>query len=279
MKYYVERNGLLEDNLSISLEELKEYFNKVYRAFYDRNCFEAAINGVCMKSRSGGKHQIIPPLFEPEAEIFFMNHLRRKQVYPIWEYYEYYSKEELFTVIEILYDKIALYDYEKNVLEQDRVKEEFATNINNILQFYDGGYYLEPNNGFICKGVNESLKEMLKENLNEILNDNEMIQMRSAVKSYYKFDSNLESKKKAITTMADILESVRSDLKNILNEKFDVNKNDHDKLIFEIVNAFNIRHNNAKQKTNYEHEIWYDWMMQYYSSVIIAYFKLKAIKL
>lgn len=54
-----------------------------------------------------------------------------------------------------------------------------------------------------------------------------------------------------------------------------INKNEHDRLIFNIVNSFNIRHNRADQKNDYSKEIWYDWMMQYYTSVIIAYYKLK----
>ena len=46
-------------------------------------------------------------------------------------------------------------------------------------------------------------------------------------------------------------------------------------MIFGIVNGYNIRHNRADQKNDYSKEIWYDWMMQYYTSVIIAFYKLK----
>lgn len=278
MKYYAERNSLIEYDLNISFEELKEYFFKVYQYFNNRNCFEAATKGIWIKPQWEEEYQAIPPIFAPAPEIFFMNHLHSKTVYPIHEYYSFYSEVELFTVIEILYDTISVYDYEKKVLETDEIKKDFATQVNNILQFYDEGYFLEPNSGTITKGVNDSLKMMLTEDLKELVSEDIMSQMRSAVKLYYRFDANLEIKKKAINIMADILEPLRSDLKDILNEKFEVNKNDHDKLIFEIVNGFNIRHNNARQKTNYEHEVWYDWMMQYYSSVIITYFKLKSIK-
>lgn len=279
MKYYAERNSLIENDLDISFEELKECFFNVYRYFENMNCFEAATKGIWIKPQWGEEYQKIPPLFEAAPEIFFMNHLRSTTVYPIYEYYSGYSEVELFTVIEILYDKIAIYDYTTNILETDEIKKEFAAQINNILQFYDGGYFLEANSGAITKGVDDSLKMMLTEDLKETLNEDVMTKMRTAIKLYYGFDSNLEQKKKAINILADILESFRSNLKDILNEKFEVNKNVHDKLIFDIVNNFNIRHNNSKQLTKYEHEIWYDWMMQYYSSVIITYFKLKSIKL
>lgn len=42
-------------------------------------------------------------------------------------------------------------------------------------------------------------------------------------------------------------------------------------------NGYNIRHNKADQKTDYSREIWYDWMMQYYTSTILAYYKLKRV--
>ncbi|GIO28274.1 hypothetical protein J43TS3_28850 [Ornithinibacillus bavariensis] len=92
---------------------------------------------------------------------------------------------------------------------------------------------------------------------------------------FYRFNANEESKKKAINILSDILEPLREELKDLLNNEYEVNKNSHDKLIFEVVNQFIIRHNNQKQRTEYSREIWYDWMMQYYTSVITTYYRLK----
>ena len=100
-------------------------------------------------------------------------------------------------------------------------------------------------------------------------------QLATATEMYYRFDANLEQKKKAINILADILESEREEVKDIFNAEYEVPKNEHDKLIFGIVNGYNIRHNRAGQKSDYSKEIWYDWMMQYYTSVIIAFYKLK----
>lgn len=279
MKYYAERNNLIDNDVSITFDDLKKYFFEIYLFFENRNCFKAAINGIWIKeTKWSDEYQVIAPLFAPSTDVFFLNNLHSTMIYPFYQHYITYSEAELFTVIEILYDKIAIYNDQTQELETEEIKKEFATQINNILQFYDEGYFLEGNSGTIIKGADDSLKMMLTEDLNDVLNEDIMLKMRVAVKMYYRFDSDMEMKRKAINIMADILEPLRSDLKNILNNKFEINKNDHDKLIFEIVNGFNIRHNNSKQKTNYEHEIWYDWMMQYYSSVIITYFKLKLIK-
>ena len=158
--------------------------------------------------------------------------------------------------------------------ENEAQKEEFAEQINNILRAYKEGYYLEPTNGFIMQIPNGALREQLEYDGSD-LPDSVYEQLATATEMYYRFDANLEQKKKAINILADILESEREEVKDTLNAEYEVPKNEHDKLIFGIVNGYNIRHNRADQKNDYSREIWYDWMMQYYTSVIIAFYKLK----
>lgn len=121
---------------------------------------------------------------------------------------------------------------------------------------------------------NGALREQLEYDGSD-LPDSVYEQLATATTMYYRFDANLEEKKKAINILADILESEREEVKNILNTEYGIPKKEHDKLIFNIVNAYNIRHNRDDQKSDYSKEIWYDWMMQYYTSVIIAFYKLK----
>ncbi len=277
-KYYAERKGLLGSNIEIDFETLKDLFLDIYWFFKKKNGFDAAEIGILKKATNSWEedYQIISPLFGSSPKAFFLKHLNSEDIYPINMNCNDYSEEELFTVIEILYDKIALYNNEKKCLETESIRKEFAIEINDILKFYDGGYFLEPNSGTIIKRTEEPLMNMLTEDLENYFNEDVMTKMRTAVKLYYRFDSNMETKKKAINILADILEPLRNELKDILNEKYEVNKNNHDKLIFDIVNGFNIRHNNKKQFTAYEKEIWYDWMMQYYCSVIITFYKLKS---
>jgi hypothetical protein len=137
------------------------------------------------------------------------------------------------------------------------------------LKFYGDGYYLEPANGFVMKMPNIALKEQLQSDCEHVPEDI-LERMRSASESFYRFDSDMETKKKAICSLADILESFREPLKQTLSQEYEINQNEHDKLIFEIVNRFNIRHDKADQLTGYSRDIWYEWAMQYYTSVIIV---------
>lgn len=67
-----------------------------------------------------------------------MNHLNKK-AYPISDHYIYYEEEDLFTVIEILFDHICYYDYNKEEFIRNEPKNEFATHINNLLKRYTIG--------------------------------------------------------------------------------------------------------------------------------------------
>lgn len=275
MKYYAERNNLLNNNFHIPFIRLKEYFFQIYKYFDNMNLFEVAYNGAWTINDNLERKQLHPPTMSPSPEIFFMNHLNTDRVYPIWKYYKNYSEEELFTVIEILYDHIGKYDYDKETIVKEKYKNEFSMQINNLLKRYSKGYYLNEKFGFIMKLPNDSLISLMQEKIPESMSSTEIEQLKTAFSMYYRYDSNEEQKKKAINILADILEPLREDLKNVLNREYGINKNKHDKLIFEIVNNFNIRHNDKKQFNEYNKSIWYDWMMHYYTSVIYTYYKLK----
>lgn len=272
-KYYIERQGLIKENLQMNLKEILSFFYQIYFYFSNKGYYKSAISGIYI-GYNENERQILPPSLAPSAEVFFATKLQNKKVYPIYEYYEYYNEEILFTVIEILYDHIAYYDYESGELVKVEPQKEFCEQINNILKLYEKGFYLEPQNGFIMDLPNDSLKEQLAYDGAD-MDDDVYKKLCTASEMYYRYDSNEEIKKKAINILADILENVREDAKNILNSEYQINKNEHDSLIFNIVNGYNIRHNNGKQKTDYSKEIWYDWMMQYYTSTIIAFYRLK----
>lgn len=250
-EYYAERHGLLKQKLDINLDKLIEYFITTYRYFYNKGYFKCAIEGVWHQiPYTNDEEQIIPPTFAPSPEIFFANCLQDNQIWPVWEYAEYYTEDILFTVIEILYDNIAIYNYSLDQLVVDKPRIEYREHINNLLRMYGDGYYLEPQNGFIMKLPNQALRHQLSYSGGDMPNTI-FEQLLTATEMYYRFDSNMEMKKKAINILADILEKERKDLKYILNEEYDINKNEHDRLIFNIVNSFNIRHNRADQKNDY----------------------------
>ncbi len=274
-KYYAERNGLITKQLQIDFMELLNYFEQIYLYFNNKDYFEIAFNGISKRVEYTNEiEQIVAPSMAPSPEVYFTTRLQRKNVWPILEYLEDYDEAILFSVIEILYDHIAIYNEDTKKIEREIPKKEFVEQINNVLRAYKDGYYLEPNNGIIMKIPNIALREQLKYDGSD-LPKTVYEQLETASKMYYRFDANLEEKKKAINILADILEKERNAVKEILENEYEISEKEHDKLIFGIVNKFNIRHNNKNQIRDYSRETWYDWMMQYYTSVIITFYKLK----
>lgn len=277
MIYYAERNDLLGEDFTVDLDELRKYFFQTYKYFENRGLFKTAYHGVWKYVDFQGESQIHPPTMAPSPEIYFLNHLNGHNIYPIREFYDFYEENELFTVIEILYNHIGDYDFSKSDFVKREFQIEYIELLNNLLKRYKDGYYLDEKYGIIMEQPNHAVQRILDTELPETLHDNVLEQLRTSVKMYYRFDSNMELKKKAINILADILEPLRNELKDILNDVFNINKNNHDKLLFEIVNNFNIRHNDQKQYTEYNKSIWYDWMMQYYLTIIFTYYRLKSL--
>lgn len=277
MPFYNERNGLIDGPIQIGLDELRILFYRIYQTMDDEGYFEAGFNGL-EQINYGNAVRLKPPILYPSPDVYFLTKGGHNNLYPIDRHFTEYSEGDLFTVIEILYSCTGKYERQERggyIFVQDEYKPIFAEHINSILKFYDEGYYLEPVQGFIMKMPNEALQELLADDVAEILDEDVMGRLKGAATSFYRFDADLEQKRQAIFTLAGILEPIRAELKETLNNVYEINKNTHDKLIFDIVNNFDIRHNKEGQYTEYQREIWYDWMMQYYTSVIITYYKLQ----
>lgn len=197
-KYYAERHGLLTKQLQIEFEELLQYFRQVYKYFCDKKYFEVATEGVWRQIRYHDPEQVLPPSLLPSPEVYFATCLQNKEVWPIWRYLEEYDEQTLFSVIEILYDHIGVYNNETDEFENEAQKVEFAELINNILRAYKEGYYLEPTNGFIMQMPNGALREQLEYDCSD-LPDLVYEQLATATKMYYRFDANFEQKKRLLT--------------------------------------------------------------------------------
>ena len=276
MEYYKERNGLLEHTDSIDEKKLTHYWLEIYKYFNAKGYFKLAETGV----KQGNNARELK--FTPSPAQYFLLHLGKNDMWPMEENIDKYTVEDIFTVIEIYYAEIASCKWEENedgvcdwTIERDEPKQEYATFVNNILRLYKEGFYLQPTLGTIISTPNEALRHQLDDRHSEVPSDI-FDRLSSASRDFYRFDSTEERKRKAITSLADILEPIRKNLELTFKNEFNLGKAYNDKLIFEMVNKYFIRHDRNDQIKEYSKEIWYDWMMQYYTSTIIAYYKLQA---
>lgn len=183
-QYYSERNGLLATELKLEEDELRSYYFKIYNYFRKIGYFKAAFEGEYIRERYSDKETLVcSPLMVPSPEVFFVTKLQSKEIWPINYNYENYDDATLFSVIEIMYDYIGKWDFDKGELLTEDPRKEYAEQVNNILKAYKEGYYLEPSQGFVMECPTIALQELLKYDGKE-MEESVYEQLRTAAELY-----------------------------------------------------------------------------------------------
>ncbi|MFA5879831.1 MAG: hypothetical protein WC860_06610 [Candidatus Margulisiibacteriota bacterium] len=247
-KYYSHRLT----NLKIDVYQLYEKVKNLYLYFCDKDYFEG-IEGI--------RHAYCPDRIKHKAAACLSF-----QPFPIdkWNTKDI-TEEKIFDTLEFLYDlttkptsfimrEWGYKEYTK--YDQETGKKEFIKQANIFLNTYEAGYEMN-NSGEIVKLGGEGIEYII--NAEIIPYDEEHVdsKIRNAIKKWKSRKITTEEKKEVIRDLADVLEWVRPKFKNII-------LNQDDNAIFNILNNFHIRHNNQKQKTNYDKEIWFSWMFHFY---------------
>lgn len=246
-RYYAEREQLLEP---VDLNTLKSYFIRVYNQFFYEGYF--------------AKERFDWAVIDPELYLF--QKLQIKNIWPFEKHIETYDEATLFSVIEFLYEYVYYnLPYAKYYEDLKDGQKEYRNMVNDLLRFYNEGYKLSEN-GEIQK-LSPPCFEAL---INEIFetNDSENIDFKVnyAISKFSRYNSSIEDKDAALIKLAGVLEYLQK--RGIkLYEK-------DDDALFQIMNDFNIRHKNRKQHTNYDKDIWFDWMFYTFLASIHVLLKL-----
>ncbi|MBU3176671.1 hypothetical protein KPL47_09830 [Clostridium estertheticum] len=267
MEFYSERNGHIDTSeIKVSIKKLNILFVDTFIYFYKKGYFRMAFEG----------HENKSPLMIPSPKAYFFEHLGSFEFYPIDENGWKYNKHTLFTVIEMLYLNIRKPDMFGTYVK-DEAQEQFRDTINKYLKCYEDGYEITEK-GWISILPEDGLRELIRKDLPEETEDEVTIQIETSIKMFFNYSSNNEMKKKAINILVDVLEPLRDVVKELVGEIVDgkkIKKQPHDAMIFGIVNAYRIRHNDVNQKDEYDKGIWYEWMFHYYLATIHAVLRLK----
>lgn len=92
--------------------------------------------------------------------------------------------------------------------------------------------------------------------------------IEAAIIKFRKANATIESRRDTLPDLADVLEFMKKDIKDVLMGK-DENE------LFLIADNFGIRHHNTKQKTEYDQPAWHAWMFYCYLSTIHLCLHLK----
>jgi len=112
---------------------------------------------------------------------------------------------------------------------------------------------------------------LIKESIETNDPENIDLRLKYAVSKFSRYSSSIGDKKEAVRTLADVLEFLKeSDIRL---------PRDDEKNLFNIINNFDIRHLNRKQQSDYDKDIWYDWMFYTFLASIHVLLKLNDKKL
>ena len=122
-------------------------------------------------------------------------------------------------------------------------------------------------NGEIYVQIKDKLKDIVlnrpKSKDNESINN----KVNHAHHKYHHHSSTIEDKKDAIKNLADVLEFLKLEVKLHLLSK-------DESRLFEIANTFSFRHHNKNQRTDYDEDVWLEWIFYCYQNTINTLIKI-----
>ncbi len=270
-RYYSVRTGKNSAAAKYELPILLRLFNDLVKKFEGNGYFQEAFGYDCVD------RGLVPGTFGGDIEAQIFRRLRKPNLWPVWKNFENYSEDDVFDLAEILFDNVSKplegdyhswsdcgWHYYK--FDQQEGREEFRTEINEILGDYKEGFSLSLN-GEVVALADSGLEYLIEAEIPDQDVDNIKKRIDTAVRKFRRHRSSIEDRRDAVRDLADVLEFIRPKLKKVLT------KTDESDL-FNIANNFGIRHHNADQKTNYDPAIWLSWMFYFYLATIHAALRL-----
>lgn len=268
-QYYSQRTG--KKKAEMDLTALRKIFFSIYQDFSNKAYFDEYLDDLCPDS-DGNSGKI------GNVSAYILRKLRKDNLWPIYDHYESFSEEDIFDLIEFLFDHVSIPIHKETnfhsfynhshykYFDQEKGREEYRNTINEILSDYSQGYELG-NNGEIYALLEEEFRPLLGASIPTGDQENVESKIAKAVNKFRRYGSTIDERREAVRNLADCLEYLRKDLLNVISQKDDGD-------LFNIANNFGIRHHNDKQKTNYESAIWLSWMFYFYLATIHAGLRL-----
>lgn len=269
-KYYSARNNPKQN--AINLAFLKEAIFAVWQDFDNKGYFQEYFGYYCVDAGYGGG--FVSGKINGNVNSYVLRKVRKEGLWPFSEKYKQYSEEDLFDMIEFLFDHTSApikesgryhnyndcgWHYENFDSYKGQLK--FVSEVNQFLNDYKDGYELTTAGEILFLGP-EALRTILvapipasAQNIQE--------KMEYAVSKFRKYGSTIKEREESIRALADCLEYIRPKIKTVLTHKDEQD-------LFNIANNFAVRHYNENQKTNYDKTVWLSWMFYFYYSTLLA---------
>lgn len=269
--YYSMRTGINENSNGYSLDILKDLFLRAYKILVSEGFFDEYFGSYCVDQGD------IPGKIK-DIDLDILLKVRKKDLWPIDDMIRLYTEDDLFDIIEYLYQNVSkpidgtYHNYNDcgmhwETFNKNDGQQEYLNQINDLLKLYEKPFELSKN-GEILHKPEVGFESIFEADIPSD-NDNILSRVNSAIHHYRRHGSTLDDRRQSVRDLADVLEYLRVEIKSLLT------KQDESEL-FNIANSFGIRHHNDKQKTNYDTSIWLSWMFYYYLATIHVVLRMMA---
>lgn len=265
-KYYSARTGKNPNAGRLDLGTLRKLFGIVYNELDDAGYFQEYFGYRCVDANDvAGK-------LGADVDAAMLFQIRKGGLWPVRTKLPNYSEDDLFDVIEFLHDHSSKplegfhhtyldCGYHYHTFNGEEGRNHFRSKVNPLLEEYEGGYELS-SQGEILELAPAGIEPLLAADV-PTTDQNISSRVTSAVAKFRRYRSSVQDRRDAIRDLADILEYLRPSLKKVLKKQDEAD-------LFNIANNFAIRHNNQKQKTEYDQAVWLSWMFYFYLATIHA---------
>jgi hypothetical protein len=269
--YYSLRTGTNPSARSLDLAGVRRVFKGIYCHLEAEGYFQEALGYDCVDAGP------VAGYLGPDLEGVLLLELRKPDLFPVRDRLEAYSEEDLFDIIEFLYDHVSkpterqYHQYSDcgwhcSQFDRGTGRMEFRERVNRVLKAYDGGYELSAE-GEILALPDSGLEALLEAPLPTVDPENIEARVDAARRKFRRFKASLDERRDAVRDLADVLEYLRPRIKKVLTTKDESD-------LFNLANNFGLRHHNELQKVRYDQPIWYSWLYYYYLATIHAVVRL-----
>jgi hypothetical protein len=266
--YYSIRTGK-KTRVKLDLNTLKQLFISVYNELRNKDYLYEYMGYWCTDAGD------VPGLLGDDDAIAsrLLFKIGSNNLWPIEQNIGFYTEDDVFDMIEFLYDCISVpsdgiyhpYNncgyHEYKAFDKEAARQEYQLKINEILAHYSSGYELSEQ-GCILILVERGFDNLLEAAFPDNIEDSQLIQSKiNHAVDKYRRGRKIEERRDGIRELADILELLRPKIKE-LNLKQDESD------IFNLLNNFGIRHFNSVQKNDYDASIFYSALFYHFLSML-----------
>ncbi len=262
-QYFSQRTGRNPNLEGLPLVDIIGLFLRAYELLRQNGYFDEAFGFICV---DGG--EIEGKVKDIELEMLLS--IRKKNLWPIDKCAQNYSEDDLFDIIEFLYQHVSkpidgtMHSWNEcgmhwETFNQADGRQEYREKINRVLHHYEKRFDLSEQ-GEVLHSPEEGFEPIFNADIPS-QDTNIVDRINVAMLKFRRHGSSIDDRRQAVRDLAEVLEYLRPTIKSLLTSK---DEND----LFNIANNFGIRHHNDKQKTSYDAAIWLSWMFYFYLATI-----------